>query len=120
MQSRSVGNYTIAGRELVAEGADLRVQVLTLAAGEAIPWHYHSEIADQMVCLEGPMVVETRAAKHPRACAGRPLRGAAEDRALRARQGRRSVQIPDRAGGRGLRFRAGRLKGRGSARAFDR
>ena len=64
MQSRSRGNYTITGRELVAEGADLRVQVLTLAAGEAIPWHYHSEITDQMVCLEGPMVVETRAPRN--------------------------------------------------------
>ena len=64
MQSRSRGNYTISGRELVAEGADLRVQVLSLAAGEAIPWHYHSEITDQMVCLEGPMVVETRAPRN--------------------------------------------------------
>ncbi|MGH7094714.1 MAG: cupin domain-containing protein [Stellaceae bacterium] len=61
MQSRSRGSYEIAGRELVAEGVDLRVQVLTLAAGQAIPWHYHSEITDQMVCLDGPMVVETRA-----------------------------------------------------------
>ena len=64
MQSRSRGNYTISGRELVAEGADLRVQVLSLAAGEAIPWHYHSEITDQMVCLEGPMMVETRAPRN--------------------------------------------------------
>ncbi len=61
MQSRSTGQYQIAGRELLAEGADLRVQVLTLGAGECIPWHYHSEITDQMVCLDGPMVVETRA-----------------------------------------------------------
>ncbi|HTZ35147.1 MAG TPA: cupin domain-containing protein [Stellaceae bacterium] len=61
MQSRNRGAYEIAGRELVAEGADLRVQVLTLAAGQSIPWHYHSEITDQMVCLDGPMVVETRA-----------------------------------------------------------
>jgi quercetin dioxygenase-like cupin family protein len=61
MQIRSRGKYEIAGRELIAEGADLRVQVLTLAAGQAVPWHYHSEISDTMVCLEGPMVVETRA-----------------------------------------------------------
>ena len=46
---------------MVAEGADLRVQVLTLAAGQSVPWHYHSEITDSFVCLEGPMVVETRA-----------------------------------------------------------
>jgi quercetin dioxygenase-like cupin family protein len=61
MQTRNRGDYTIAGRELVAEGADLRVQVLSLAAGQCVPWHYHSEISDSFVCLEGPIVVETRA-----------------------------------------------------------
>jgi len=61
MQSRNRGNYESAGYEVIAEGADLRVSVLTLAAGQAVPWHYHSEITDQMVCLDGPMVVETRA-----------------------------------------------------------
>ena len=61
MQDNSRGNYEIAGREVVAEGADLRVSVLTLAAGQCVPWHYHSEVSDSFVCLEGPMVVETRA-----------------------------------------------------------
>ena len=61
MQNRSRGDYPIERRELVAEGADLRVTVLTLAAGQCVPWHYHSEITDSFVCLEGPMVVETRA-----------------------------------------------------------
>ena len=61
METRSRGSYSITGRELVAEGADLRVQVLTLAAGECVPWHYHSDVTDSFVCLEGPMVVETRA-----------------------------------------------------------
>jgi quercetin dioxygenase-like cupin family protein len=61
MQELSRGDYQIAGREIVAEGADLRVRVLTLSAGECIPWHYHSQITDSFVCLEGPMVVETRA-----------------------------------------------------------
>src|SRR5260221_8833287 len=61
MQIHNRSDYAIAGRELVAEGADLRVQVLTLAAGQCVPWHYHSEISDSFVCLEGPMVVETRA-----------------------------------------------------------
>ena len=64
MQTRNCGDYTIAGHELVAEGADLRVQVLTLAAGQCVPWHYHTEISDSFVCLEGPMVVETRAPRH--------------------------------------------------------
>lgn len=64
MKSASTGKYEIAGRELVAEGADLRVQVLTLGAGQCIPWHYHTDITDQMVCLEGPLVVETRAPRN--------------------------------------------------------
>lgn len=51
----------IAGRESVMEGADMRATVLTLDAGECIPWHFHNEITDSFVCLEGPMVVETRA-----------------------------------------------------------
>ncbi len=51
----------IAGYERVMEGADMRASVLTLTAGQCVPWHYHSEISDSFVCLEGPMVVETRA-----------------------------------------------------------
>jgi quercetin dioxygenase-like cupin family protein len=61
MEERTRGNYVIAGRETVAEGADLRVVVLTLDEGQCVPWHYHSTITDSFVCLEGPMVVETRA-----------------------------------------------------------
>ena len=61
MEKRSTGSYEIAGQEIVAEGADLQVQVLTLAAGQFVPWHYHSEITDSFVCLEGQLVVETRA-----------------------------------------------------------
>jgi quercetin dioxygenase-like cupin family protein len=60
MEVRTRGNYEVADRELVAEGTDVRVQVLTLAAGQCVPWHYHSEVTDAFVCLEGPMVVETR------------------------------------------------------------
>ncbi len=52
---------TIAGYERIMEGTDMRASVLTLAAGECVPWHYHSEITDRFFCLEGPMVVETRA-----------------------------------------------------------
>ena len=54
----------IADRESVMEGKDMRVSVLTLGPGDCIPWHYHSEIRDSFVCLEGPMVVETRAPRN--------------------------------------------------------
>ena len=52
--------YEIEKRELVAEAAGLRVQILTLAAGQCVPWHLHSNIADTFVCLDGPMAVRTR------------------------------------------------------------
>jgi hypothetical protein len=43
------------------EGQDMRAIVLTLVAGKSVPWHYHSDITDSFVCIEGPMVEETRA-----------------------------------------------------------
>ena len=61
MEVRPYKAAKIAGREAVMEGSDMRVTVLTLAENEKIPWHYHSSITDSFVCLEGPMVVETRA-----------------------------------------------------------
>lgn len=61
MEKRSVGNYEIAGRDAVAEGADLQATVFILDAGQSVPWHFHSEITDHFVCLEGRLVVETRA-----------------------------------------------------------
>src|SRR3979409_1877180 len=64
MQNRNRGRYEIAGSEVVAEGGDMRVSVLTLAAGQEVPWHDHSEIPASFACLEGPMVVETRAPRH--------------------------------------------------------
>ena len=64
MEVRSRSHYEVAGREIVAEGADLRAQVLALAEGQCVPWHYHSAITDSFVCLEGPMVVETRAPRN--------------------------------------------------------
>lgn len=64
MQIRSRGHYKIRSHETVAEGADMRVTILTLDPGECVPWHWHSEVADDFLCMEGPMVVETRAPRH--------------------------------------------------------
>lgn len=61
MEIRPYDAAEIAHRETIMEGADMRVSVLTLAEKECIPWHFHTEITDSFVCLEGPMVVETRA-----------------------------------------------------------
>ena len=61
MEIKPYAQAKIAGRETVMEGADMRVSVLTLGPGDCIPWHYHSQITDIFVCLEGSLVVETRA-----------------------------------------------------------
>lgn len=55
------GNYQIEKRETLARTDELRLVVLTLAAGEEVPWHWHSNVKDVVLCMEGPMVVETRA-----------------------------------------------------------
>jgi len=56
-------DVVISGREIIAEGRDMRVCILTLAAGERSPWHYHSETADNIVCMEETTIVETWAAR---------------------------------------------------------
>ena len=53
--------YTIAAHDIVSEGDGMRVQVMTLAPGEAVPWHYHTAVTDVFVGLEGTTVIETRA-----------------------------------------------------------
>ncbi len=55
------GSYELEGRELIAEAAGLRVQVLTLGPGQAVPWHRHTSITDTFFCLEGSVQITTRA-----------------------------------------------------------
>lgn len=54
-------HYSISGRDLVDQRDGLRVQVLTLSGSECVPWHYHSNVDDIFVGLEGTTVVTTRA-----------------------------------------------------------
>jgi quercetin dioxygenase-like cupin family protein len=54
------GGYKIEKREVVAQVPDLRMVMLTLAAGQEVPWHFHRNVIDTFFCLEGPMVIETR------------------------------------------------------------
>jgi quercetin dioxygenase-like cupin family protein len=55
------GSYPLEGRQLIAEAPGLRMQILTLGPGQEVPWHWHSEVTDTFWCMEGPMVIETRA-----------------------------------------------------------
>ena len=46
--------------ETILETPIVRVQILTLASGQEIPWHYHTLSTDTIVCLDGPMVMKTQ------------------------------------------------------------
>ena len=54
-------SYEVANYEMWAETPALRMVVLTLAAGQEVPWHWHTNVSDTFFCMEGPMVIETRA-----------------------------------------------------------
>ena len=60
MQERDIRPYELERREVIARTDTLRVSILTLAAGQEVPWHFHSEIADTFFCLDGVLSVETR------------------------------------------------------------
>ena len=47
-------------RELLAQTDEVRVQLVTLAAGGAVPWHFHSHASDTIVSVVGTVIVETR------------------------------------------------------------
>jgi mannose-6-phosphate isomerase-like protein (cupin superfamily) len=53
--------YTVKNVETVVAGTDVRARLYTLAPGEVIPWHSHSEIDDHFFVLAGELMVETRA-----------------------------------------------------------
>ena len=52
--------YPTEERFTLAETPGLRVRQLRLAAGQCVPWHYHSKITDTFFCMKGPMSVRTR------------------------------------------------------------
>ena len=56
-------NYEVERLVTVAETDTLRVRLYTLAAGQEVPWHYHSHVTDTFFCLEGTLSVETRSAE---------------------------------------------------------
>jgi len=54
-------SYELEDYEMWAETPELRMVVLTLAAGQEVPWHWHTNVSDTFFCMKGPMVIETRA-----------------------------------------------------------
>jgi quercetin dioxygenase-like cupin family protein len=54
------GNSNLAEVEWIAKTEDVWVRINTLAAGQGTPWHYHSVVNDDVVCLEDPVEVWLR------------------------------------------------------------
>lgn len=52
--------FTVQKRKVVMAGKDMFVKEFTLAEGERIPWHHHSQVSDVYYCIEGKLVVELR------------------------------------------------------------
>jgi mannose-6-phosphate isomerase-like protein (cupin superfamily) len=50
--------FEVSSRKVVASGSDVQVKEFTLAAGEQVPWHRHSEMFDVFYCLEGHLNIE--------------------------------------------------------------
>jgi quercetin dioxygenase-like cupin family protein len=53
--------YTVKSIEPIAVGSDVQARLFTLAPGETIPWHFHSEVTDWYFVLEGALAIEIRA-----------------------------------------------------------
>jgi quercetin dioxygenase-like cupin family protein len=47
--------------EVILETENVRVRILVLEGGQATAWHFHAEVTDRMLCLEGRVAVESRA-----------------------------------------------------------
>ena len=56
-------NYQVKRVEPVMVGTDMQARLFTLAPGDEIPWHYHSECADFYFVFEGALTVMRRKLK---------------------------------------------------------
>ena len=59
-----VSSYEVKNVENVVVGTDIQVRVFTLADGDVIPWHYHSESTDHYFVLRGQLTIETHNPDH--------------------------------------------------------
>ena len=57
--------YEVQKIMTVVAGAGYQVREFTVAPGEAVPWHYHTEVTDWCYCLEGVVAAETRSRAAP-------------------------------------------------------
>lgn len=52
--------YTVEDTEILAETPELRVLRITLAQGQRVPLHFHTNVTDRITCIEGAISVDTR------------------------------------------------------------
>ena len=52
--------YEVQKIMTVVAGAGYQVREFTVAPGEEVPWHYHTEVTDWCYCLEGVVAAQTR------------------------------------------------------------
>ena len=50
--------------EVLAQSADMRFALYSIAPGAQIPWHFHSAVSDWYICREGVFAVETQSPDH--------------------------------------------------------
>ena len=46
--------------EVLIKTDSVSVRIMELEAGEALPWHYHSEVTDQVFALDGEIEIQLR------------------------------------------------------------
>ena len=53
-------NYSVEKITTIVAGNGFQVREFTVAPGEEVPWHYHSEVTDWCYCLEGVVAAQIR------------------------------------------------------------
>jgi hypothetical protein len=61
-----MSDYEVKNVEAVVVSNDIQVRVFTLAQGDVIPWHYHSESTDHYFVLRGALTIQTRGPENRR------------------------------------------------------
>jgi quercetin dioxygenase-like cupin family protein len=59
-------NYQVKNVEPIVVSDHVQARVFTLAHGDVIPWHYHSETTDHYFVLQGALTIEMRDPDHRR------------------------------------------------------
>jgi quercetin dioxygenase-like cupin family protein len=52
--------YEVQNVTTIVAGLGFQVREFTVAPGEEVPWHYHSEVTDWCYCLEGVVAAQIR------------------------------------------------------------